>query len=218
MRKLVIVEGVYSMDGDICRLPEIVRLKEKYGALLMIDEAHSLGVLGPQGRGVNAHFGIPADKIDIFTGSLSKAIPSNGGFIAGREEDIVYLKHGGAPYMFSAAATPANTAAALAALRVMQEESWRFDTLWHNTHLLIASLQEAGIRTGLSATPIIPVICGDNESALHLSKKLFDEQILATAVIYPAVPEGKARLRLCCTAAHTPELLNRFAHIIRRVR
>lgn len=217
VRKLIIVEGVYSMDGDICCLPEIVRLKEQYGALLMIDEAHSLGVLGPQGRGVNTHFNIPAEKIDLFTGSLSKAIPSNGGFIAGREEDILYLKHGGAPYMFSAASTPANTAAALAALQIMKEESGRFDRLWQNARLLIQGLKNAGIPTGFSETPIVPVICGDNESALELSKKLFDEQIIATAVIYPAVPDGKARLRLCCTASHTPDLLDHFIQTIKRV-
>jgi len=216
-RKLIIVEGVYSMDGDICNLPDIVSLKEKYGALLMIDEAHSLGVLGRDGRGVNDHYNIPAEKIDIFTGSLSKAIPSNGGFIAARESDILYLKHGGAPYMFSAASTPANNAAAIAALNIMQEENYRLETLWNNTQLLIDGLKDAGIETGFSASPIVPVIAGSNERAFSLSKKLFDEGFIATAVIYPAVPAGKARLRLCCTASHTPEIINHFIQTLERI-
>jgi 8-amino-7-oxononanoate synthase len=216
-RRLIIVEGIYSMDGDICNLPDILSLKEKYNALLMIDEAHSLGVLGRDGRGVNDHFNIPANKIDIFTGSLSKAVPSNGGFIAARESDILYLKHGGAPYMFSAASTPANNAAAIAALHIMREENYRLENLWNNTRLLIDGLKEAGIETGFSASPIVPVIAGSNERAFGLSKKLFDEGFIATAVIYPAVPSGKARLRLCCTASHTPEIINHFIQTLERV-
>jgi 8-amino-7-oxononanoate synthase len=210
VRKLIIVEGIYSMDGDICKLPQIVQLKEEYNALLMIDEAHSLGVLGENGRGVNYHFNIPSEKIDIFTGSLSKAIPSNGGFIAAREKDIVYLKHGGAPYMFSAASTPANTAAAIAALRIMREGDSHRENLWKNTRLLIEGLQSVGLDTGASESPVVPLITGTNESAFSLSKKLFDEGYISSAVIYPAVPAGKARLRLCCTAGHTPGIIQQF--------
>ncbi len=210
VRKLIIVEGIYSMDGDICNLPEIVALKEKYNALLMIDEAHSLGVLGENGRGVNYHFSIPSEKIDIFTGSLSKAVPSNGGFIAAREKDIVYLKHGGAPFMFSAASTPANTAAAIASLRIFREENYRQNNLWKHSRLLIDKLKSINIDTGLSESPIVPIICGSNESAFYLSKKLFDEGYITNAVIYPAVPAGKARLRLCCTAALTEDLIDQF--------
>ncbi len=210
VRKLIIVEGIYSMDGDICNLPEIVQLKEKYSCLLMIDEAHSLGVLGEHGRGVNYYFNIPSEKIDLFTGSFSKAVPSNGGYIAAREKDIVYLKHGGAPFMFSAASTPANTAAAIAALQIFRKENYRFDNLWANSRLLINKLQSIGIDTGMSESPIVPVICGSNESAFCLSKKLFDEGYITSAVIYPAVPAGKARLRLCCTANHTKEILDNF--------
>lgn len=217
VRKLIIVEGIYSMDGDICNLPEIVKLKEEYNALLLVDEAHSLGVLGDNGQGANYHFGIPSEKIDIFTGSLSKAVPSNGGFIAGREKDIVYLKHGGAPYMFSAASTPANTAAAIAALRIMKDENYRLDNVWENARLLLNGLQSMGIDTGLSESPIVPLISGTNESAFRLSKKLFDEGYITSAVIYPAVPAGKARLRLCCTASHTKEIINDFVNTIARV-
>ncbi|MEO6220157.1 MAG: aminotransferase class I/II-fold pyridoxal phosphate-dependent enzyme [Ginsengibacter sp.] len=217
VRKLIIVEGIYSMDGDICNLPDIVQMKEEYNALLMIDEAHSLGVLGEDGRGLNYHFNIPSEKIDIFTGSLSKAVPSNGGFIAAREKDIVYLKHGAAPFMFSAASTPANTAAAIAALRIFREENYRQDNLWKNSRLLINKLRSIGIDTGLSESPIVPVICGSNESAFCLSKKLFDEGYITTAVIYPAVPTGKARLRLCCTAALTVDLIDQFVCTLDRI-
>jgi 8-amino-7-oxononanoate synthase len=209
-RKLVIVEGVYSMDGDICPLPEIVQLKEEYGAFLMVDEAHSLGVLGETGRGLNEHFGICPEKIDLFTGSLSKAIPANGGFIAAREEVIVYLKHGGAPFMFSAALSPANTAAALRSLEVMEEESWRMKLLRRNTEQMLRGLKAGSIDTGQSQSPVIPVICGRNEKAFTLSKKLFDHGFLANAVIYPAVPVSKARLRICCTAAHTSDIIEKF--------
>lgn len=217
VRKLIVVEGIYSMDGDLCNLPGIVALKETYGAMLMVDEAHSLGVVGKDGRGINDHFNIPPGKIDLFTGSLSKAIPSNGGFIAARRKDIVYLKHGGAPFMFSAASTPANTAAASAALRIMQEETWRFEQLHHNSRLLIDGLREAGFETGPVESPIIPLICGSNENAFSMSKRLFDEGIMATAVIYPAVPAGRARLRLCCTASHTPGIIQHFLDTLQRI-
>jgi 7-keto-8-aminopelargonate synthetase-like enzyme len=209
-RKLVVVEGVYSMDGDICPLPEIIQLKEFYNAFLMVDEAHSLGVLGETGRGVNEYFNIDPSHIDIFTGSLSKTIPANGGFVAAKDEVIVYLKHGGAPYMFSAALSPANTAAAIKAFEIIEDERWRIKKLWKNTTHLIRSLQNAGINTGYSQTPVIPVICGTNERAFKFSKDLFNLGFLANAVIYPAVPINKARLRLCCTASHTPEVIEHF--------
>ena len=198
------------MDGDICPLAGIVNLKEEHKAFLMIDEAHSLGVLGKSGKGVDEHFGIDPERIDIFTGSLSKAIPANGGFIAATEEVILYLKHGGAPYMFSAALSPANTAASLKSLQVIDEENWRLEKLWKNTRQMINGLGKAGIDTGKSQSPIIPVLCGDNERAFKLSKRLFDRGFLANSVIYPAVPHNKARLRLCCTASQTPEIIEQF--------
>jgi len=209
-RKLIIAEGMYSMDGDICPLPEIVNLKEEFNAFLMIDEAHSLGVLGETGRGVNELFGINADRVDIFTGSLSKAIPSNGGFIAAKEEVIVYLKHGGAPYMFSAALSPANTAASLKSLEIIDTERWRLKKLWKNTRQMMSGFSGTQIDTGKPQGPIIPVICGNNERAFKLSKGLFDRGFLANSVIYPAVPISKARLRLCCTASQTPEIIEQF--------
>lgn len=209
-RKLIIVEGVYSMDGDICPLPGILELKEKYNAFLMVDEAHSFGVLGKTGRGVNEHFGIDASGIDVFTGSLSKAIPANGGFVSAKEEVIMYLKHGGAPYMFSAALSPANTAAALQSLEIMHSEGWRLKKLWENTNQMGDGLRHAGVDIGNPASPVIPVICGDYKRAVKLSAELFKRRFLANSVIYPAVPINQARLRLCCTASHSGEVIEEF--------
>jgi 8-amino-7-oxononanoate synthase len=216
-RKLIIVEGVYSMDGDICSLPEILELKEKFSAFLLVDEAHSLGVLGKTGRGVNEYFGIDADKIDIFTGSLSKAIPANGGFVCAKEAVIMYLKHGGAPYMFSAALSPANTAASLKSLEIIDSEKWRLEKLWSNTTQMLNGLSSSGIDTGCSQSPVIPVICGDYKKAVKLSAELFERKFLANSVIYPAVPINKSRLRLCCTASQSPEVIEQFLTVIKEL-
>ncbi|HET9746509.1 MAG TPA: aminotransferase class I/II-fold pyridoxal phosphate-dependent enzyme [Chitinophagaceae bacterium] len=209
-RKLIIVEGIYSMDGDICPLPGILELKHKYNAFLMVDEAHSFGVLGKSGRGVNEHFGMDASGIDVFTGSLSKAIPTNGGFVSAKEEVIMYLKHGGAPYMFSAALSPANTAAAMRSLEIIHSEVWRLKRLWENTNQMKDGLRQAGVDIGNPASPVIPVICGDYKKAVKLSAELFKRRFLANSVIYPAVPINKARLRLCCTASHSVEVIDEF--------
>jgi 8-amino-7-oxononanoate synthase len=209
-RKLIIVEGVYSMDGDICPLPEIVELKEMFNAFLLVDEAHSLGVLGKTGRGVDEYFGIDANRIDIFTGSLSKAIPANGGFVSAKDEVIMYLKHGGAPYMFSAALSPANTAASLKSLEIIESESWRLEKLWNNTQQMKNGLCKSGVNTGNSQSPVIPVMCRDYKNAVKLSAELFKRKFLANSVIYPAVPANKARLRLCCTASQSSDTIEQF--------
>lgn len=213
-RKLIIVEGIYSMDGDICPLPEIVALKEEFNTFLMVDEAHSLGVLGKTGKGVLEHFSINPAKIDIMTGSLSKAIPANGGFISAKEEVIIYLKHGGAPYMFSAALSPANTAAALSSLEIIGKENWRLEKLWKNTGQMMEGLLKSGMNTGNSTSPVIPVICGSIQKAVKLSKGCLDNGFMANSVIFPAVPFNKARLRLCCTAAHSPEMIDQFLSVL----
>jgi 8-amino-7-oxononanoate synthase len=216
MRILIIVDAVYSMDGDICILPRIVELKEKYGALLMVDEAHSIGVLGNNGSGVNFHFNIDSSKIDIFSGSLSKAIPSNGGFIAAKKELILFLKHASSPFIFSAAPTPANTAAAIAAIEVMQKETWRLENLWKNTDRLLKNLKSLNLDTGKSESPVIPILFKKNEEALQLSKKLFDAGFIANAVVYPAVSVNRSRLRICCTAAHTPVIIDEFCYAMQK--
>jgi 8-amino-7-oxononanoate synthase len=216
-RTLIVVDGLYSMDGDICPLPELVQLKRRYEAFLLVDEAHSLGVLGATGRGVHEHFGIAADAVDIWTGSLSKAIPANGGFIAGRRDLIVYLQHAAAPFWFSAALLPAAVGAALESLRVVQREPERLETLRRNTDALRDGLRARGYDTGDSASAIVPVLVGEEVAAWELARRLFDEGVLASAVVHPAVPRGAARLRLCATAgqsaADLDEALEAFARV-----
>ncbi|MEN8208664.1 MAG: aminotransferase class I/II-fold pyridoxal phosphate-dependent enzyme [Candidatus Fermentibacteria bacterium] len=199
-RTLIIVEGIYSMDGDICSLPEIVKLKKKYNALLMVDEAHSFGVLGSRGRGVNEYFGIEPEDVDIWMGTLSKAIPSNGGFIAGTRDLVILLQHASAPFIFSAALTPASAASAREALRVIEREPERLARLRRNAEYFRSSIIELGFDTGLSETAVIPIILGDDEKALQTARRLFSLGIIATPIVKPAVSPGSARLRLCATA------------------
>lgn len=207
-RTLIISEGVYSMDGDICPLRDIVALKRQYGAYLMIDEAHSFGVLGDTGRGVDEHFGLEADEVDIWMGSLSKAIPSTGGFIAGKRELVVYLQHGSAPFMFSAAATPSSAAVALAALRIVQQEPERRLHVRENAQHLRSGLKGLGFDTGLSNSHIIPVIAGSDRDAYELARKLYGRGVIALAIVSPAVKRGNALLRLCATAAQDRRFLD----------
>ncbi|MEO5603341.1 MAG: aminotransferase class I/II-fold pyridoxal phosphate-dependent enzyme [Cyclobacteriaceae bacterium] len=217
-RVLIISEGMFSMDGDICKLKELVALKKKYGAFLMIDEAHSLGVLGENGKGVASHFNISPHEIDIITGSLSKAIPASGGYVAGSRELIIFLQHGSSPFIFSAALGPAATATATMALKVFQTEPERRKKLWANTQFFVSELQKSGFDTGLSSTPIIPVILGSDEAALSFSRKLFDRGVLATPVIFPAVPKQQSRLRLCITASQEKPFLQEVLDIFRQLR
>jgi glycine C-acetyltransferase len=212
---LVVLEGVYSMDGDVCPLPEAVELKRRYGALLLVDEAHSLGVLGARGRGVPEHFGVPADAVDFRMGSLSKAIPSNGGFVAASLENVLYLQHEASPFFFSSALCPPAAAAALAALDVIDAEPGRIEAVARNAGRLRAGLAELGYDTGASAAAIVPVILGDQLAAWKVARQLLEAGVWATAVVPPAVPRGSSRLRLCATAAQTAvdvdELLRAFA-------
>lgn len=201
-RTLVVVEGVYSMDGDLCPLPSIMTVAKRHGAYLMVDEAHSFGVLGDHGHGIDEHWGIDPSEIDIWMGSLSKAIPANGGFLAGARDLMIYLQHGAAPFMFSAALCPAASAAARAALGVIADEPHRLTTVRRHADRLREGLRAHGFDCGASETPIIPVILGDNKAAWSLARELFVRGIVACAVIPPAVPAGGARLRLCVTAAH----------------
>ena len=202
-RTLIVVDGLYSMDGDTCPLAELVDLKRRHGAFLLVDEAHALGTLGARGRGVHEHSGVEADAVDVWTGSLSKAMSSSGGFIAGRRDMILYLQHTAAPFWFSAALSPACAGAALAALRVAGSEPDRMETLRRNTRTLRDGLRARGWDTGPSASAIVPVIVGDEIAAWRLARQLFDEGVLASAVVHPAVPRGGARLRLCATAAQS---------------
>ncbi|HYY55729.1 MAG TPA: pyridoxal phosphate-dependent aminotransferase family protein [Pyrinomonadaceae bacterium] len=217
-RTLVVAEGIYSMDGDVCPLPEIVELKNRYGAFLMVDEAHSFGSLGPTGRGAHEHFGLDPESVDIWMGSLSKAIPANGGFVAGSKELVMYLQHAAAPFMFSAALCPAATAAALEALRVLKAEPERLDKLRHNAEKLRRGLDGLGFDTGTSSTCIVPVVLGDEEAAYDIARRLYDLGIFVSAVVHPAVARGAAILRLCATAAQTSQDLDEVLEAFRMVR
>jgi 8-amino-7-oxononanoate synthase len=206
-RTLVIVEGVYSMDGDVCPLPDILSLKKKYGFFLMVDEAHSFGALGATGRGIDEYFGLPTDEVDIWMGSLSKAIPSCGGFIAGSREMILHLHHGSGPFMFSAAAAPATAAAALAAVNILEREPERVLRLAENAAFLRTQLRALEFDTGLSVSHVIPVILGSDLAAYSFSRALFEKGTIALAIVPPAVSRGAARLRLCATAAQSRDFL-----------
>jgi 8-amino-7-oxononanoate synthase len=201
--RLIAVEGVYSMDGDLCPLPQLVDLKERHGALLLIDEAHAFGTVGRRGLGIHEHFGIPARAVDVWVGSLSKAIPANGGYIAGSATDMLYLQHEVAPFMFSSALCPPAVASALAALDLIVAEPHRVAAVTNNACALRKGLKQLGFDTGASASPIIPVIFHEEVQAWKAARRLLDAGIWATAVVPPAVPRGQARLRLCVTAGHT---------------
>jgi len=200
--KLLVVDAVFSMDGDIINLPAVVHLCRQYGARLMVDEAHSLGVLGATGRGIEEHFGLEG-AVDIKMGTLSKTIPSVGGYIAADQDTVTYLKHTARGFVFSAALPPAAVAAAQAAFEVMQAEPERVARLQRNVELFIGGLQARGFNTGNSETPIVPVICGEDQRALLMARLLHDEGIFVLPVLPPAVPAGTSRLRANVTAAHS---------------
>ena len=201
--KLVVVDAVFSMDGDVINLPEVVRLCRKYDALLMVDEAHSIGVLGETGHGILEHFDMGDDAIDIKMGTLSKTIPAIGGYIAGKSELITYLKHSTRAFIFSAALPPPAAAAAKASFEIIEEEPERIQTLRANVNYFINGLQERGFNTLNSETPIVPIIAGDDERAWMMAKLSQDQDIFVLPVVSPAVPAGTSRLRANVTAGHS---------------
>ena len=208
-RTFIIIEGIYSMEGDLCPLPEIVRLKKKYGAYIIIDESHSFGVVGENGRGVDEHFGVSPDDIEIYTSALSKSIPSGGGFIAASEQAIIFLQHAASPCVFSSALSPQNTAASLAGVEILEKEGpERIRKVFENAEYLKRNLTRLGYNVGRSQSAIIPVIIGDTEKTLKLSAKLYELGFIANPVIYPAIPPGGDRLRLCVTAAQSKYMLD----------
>jgi glycine C-acetyltransferase len=207
-RTLIVADGVFSMDGDICYLPELIAIKKEYKCFLMIDEAHATGVLGTHGRGTDEHFGVPATEVDIWTGSLAKGIPSNGGFAAVSQELSVYMQHAAAPFIFSAALCPSSVADVRACLAILKAEPERVARLKANSVFLRDGLKSLGYDTAASETAVIPVMMGDEAKATFCARKLRDFGIAVTPVIFPAVPQGMARLRLCATAAHTTDQLS----------
>ena len=209
-RVLVAVDGVFSMDGDQAPLADIVRLKNEYGAFLLLDEAHALGAIGATGRGTCEAQGVDTADIDIMTGSLSKGIPSSGGFIAGAEPLKIYVQHGSAPYIFSAALTPPNAAAALEGLRILRDEPERMEKLRRNTEILRRGVAERGLDAGDSESPVVPLLLGDEVRAYRWARHMLRDGVFVSAVVFPAVSRGMERLRLCATAAHEPD---QFDHL-----
>lgn len=211
--KMVIADSVFSMDGDIIDLPKMVELCRKYGAWLMIDEAHSLGVLGEKGTGIEEHFGL-GDVIDIKMGTLSKTIPSVGGYVAAKKEIITYLRHASRAYIFSAALPPAQAAAANEAFKVILDEPWRIQRLNENTKQFIGGLKSLGFDTMLTETAIVPVLCGTDDMAFAMTREAQHNDVFVLPVVSPAVPEGLARLRATVTAAHEPGEIERAMDVI----
>jgi glycine C-acetyltransferase len=215
-RKLLISDGVFSMDGDIGPLPGLVEAAEKHGAIMMVDDAHSSGVLGRNGRGTIDHFGLHG-RVHVQVGTLSKAIGVLGGYVCGSRDLIEFLYHRARPFLFSTSHPPAVAAACLAAFDVLEEEPERIDRLWENTRYFKAGLTAAGFNTGISETPITPVIVGEAAQAHQLSRELFQQGVLATGIGFPTVPKGRARVRTIVTSEHTKAELDRALDVFRAV-
>jgi glycine C-acetyltransferase len=215
-RKLLITDGVFSMDGDIGPLPPLCEAAERHGAIMMVDDAHSSGVLGRNGRGSIDHFGVHG-RVQVQVGTLSKAIGVLGGYVCGSRDLIEFLYHRARPFLFSTSHPPAVAAACLAAFDVLEQEPERITQLWENTRYFKAGLMSAGFNTGISETPITPVIVGDAALAHQLSRELFAEGVLATGIGFPTVAKGKARVRTIVTSAHTRAELDRALEAFRKV-
>ncbi len=214
--KLLITDGVFSMEGDIAPLPALVELAEKYGAIMMVDDAHSSGVLGRAGRGTVDHFGLDG-RVQIQVGTLSKAIGVLGGYVCGSRDLIDFLYHRARPFLFSTSHPPSVAASCIAAFDILEQEPERMRDLWKNTEYFRASLKAAGFDTGASETPIIPIMVGQAKTAFAFSRALFEEGLLATGIGFPTVAEGKARIRTIVTATHTAEQLDQATEILERV-
>jgi glycine C-acetyltransferase len=214
-RKLVVVDALFSMDGDIIDLPEVSRLCKAHGALLMVDEAHSVGVLGATGHGIEEHFGLPADAVDIKMGTFSKAIPSSGGYAATREGLAEAIRMAARGYIYSASLPAASAAAAIAALDIVEVEPERVGRLHDNAAHFRACLTDAGLDFRNSPTAIFPIICGDDWAAFQLARFCQRRGIYVQAIVAPVVSRGSARLRACVDANHRKEDLTRCAAVLR---
>ena len=224
-RKLVITDGVFSMDGDIGPVGELAALAERYGAIMMVDDAHASGVLGRNGRGSVDHFGVHG-KVDVQVGTLSKAIGSLGGYVCGSRDLIDYLYHRARPFLFSTSHPPSVAASCLAAFEILETEPERIERMWANTRYFKQQLTDAGFDVGgqttpASETPITPILIGGGRETMEFSRALFDAGVMATGIAFPTVPEGKARVRTIMTSEHTREQIDRalgvFVSVAKRV-
>ncbi|HAZ27698.1 TPA: glycine C-acetyltransferase [Candidatus Acetothermia bacterium] len=220
-RKMVVTDGVFSMDGDLAPLPGIVEAAEEFGALVMVDDAHGEGVLGSHGRGIVDHFGVQG-RVDLEMGTLSKAFGVMGGYLAGKREIVEYLRQRARPFLFSSAATPADVAACAAAVEILEKSDEPVRRLWDNARYLKAKMVELGFNIGNSETPITPVMLGEATTAWEFSKQMFAEEVFAQAIVFPTVPRGKARIRVMVSAVHTREDLDfalaKFARVGRKLK
>jgi 8-amino-7-oxononanoate synthase len=214
--RFIVVDGVFSMEGDLCKLPEIVKAKERYGARLMVDDAHGLGVLGESGRGTAEHFGLEAE-VDLVMGTFSKSLATVGGFVAGDAAVIDFIKHTARSGIFSAAPPPASVAAASKALDIVEREPERRKQLWDTTHYMKRELAALGFDTGESESPVIPIVVGDDLLAFRMVRRLHEEGVFVNCVISPAVPVGRAMLRTSYMATHTRAHLDRALDALARV-
>ena len=217
-RRLVITDGVFSMDGDIGPVDKLAALAEKYGAIMMVDDAHASGVLGRNGRGSVDHFGMHG-RVDVQVGTLSKAIGALGGYVCGSRDLIDYLYHRARPFLFSTSHPPSVAATCIAAFDILDEEPERIERLWANTRYLQEGLRRAafnigGVNTPATETPITPVIVGDGRAAMDFSRALFEEGVLGTGIAFPTVPEGKARIRTIMTSEHTRAQIDQSLEIL----
>jgi glycine C-acetyltransferase len=220
-RKLVITDGVFSMDGDIGPVDQLGALAEKYGAIMMVDDAHASGVLGRNGRGSVDHFGMHG-RVDVQVGTLSKAIGALGGYVCGSHDLIDYLYHRARPFLFSTSHPPSVAATCIAAFDILEQEPDRIERLWDNTRYFQDELRGAGFNVGgvntpATETPITPLIIGDGRAAMDFSRALFDEGVMGTGIAFPTVPEGKARIRLIVTSEHTRAQLDQALETLERV-
>jgi glycine C-acetyltransferase len=220
-KKLLISDGVFSMDGDIGPLPALCDAAEKYGAIMMVDDAHSSGVLGRQGRGTIDHFNVHG-RVDIQVGTLSKAIGALGGYVCGTKDFIEFLYHRARPFLFSTSHPPSVAATCIAAFDVLQNEPEHMERLWDNTRFFKKELGLLGFNIGgqntpASETPITPIIIGDGRATMEFSKKLFENGVLGTGIAFPTVPEGKARVRTIMTAAHNKDMLTEALDVLKKV-
>ncbi len=220
-KKLLITDGVFSMDGDVGPLPALCDLAEKYGAIMMVDDAHASGVLGRNGRGTVDHFNVHG-RVDIQVGTLSKAIGALGGYVCGTRDLIDFLYHRARPFLFSTSHPPSVAATCVAAFQVLEDEPERIEKLWENTRfwkkeLALLGFDIGGKTTPASETPITPIILGDGKLTMDFSRELFDEGVLGTGIAFPTVPEGKARIRTIMTATHTKAELAQALEVLRRV-